>query len=58
MKTIIGIILTILMYLLVTKCSITTIEIVGFLAVVGGIVTIIVSVIKKVRRDNELYRLL
>lgn len=58
MKAIIGIILTILMYLLVTKCSITTMEIVGFLAVVAGIVTIIISVIKKVRRDNELYRLL
>lgn len=58
MKTIIGIIITILTYLLVTKCSITTMEIVGFLAVVIGISTIIISVIKKVRRDNELYRLL
>ena len=58
MKNIIGIIITILFWLLVTKCTITTIEIVGFLAVVIGIVTIIISVIKKVRRDNELYRLL
>ena len=58
MKTIISIILTILFWLLVTKSTITTIEIVGFLAVIIGIFTIIISVIKKVRRDNELYRLL
>lgn len=58
MKTIIGTIISILWYLLVTKCSITTMEIVGFLAIVIGISTIIISVIKKVRRDNELYRLL
>lgn len=55
---IISIIITILMCLLVTKCSITTIEIIGFLAIVVGIVTIIISAIKKVRCDNELYRLL
>lgn len=58
MKTFIFSIITFLTYLLITKCSITTMEIVGFLAVVVGIITIIISVIKKVRRDNELYRLL
>ena len=58
MKNIIGIIITILFWLLVTKCTITTIEIVGFLAVVIGIFTIIISVIKKVRCHDELYRLL
>lgn len=58
MNTILSIIITILTYLLITKCSITTMEIVGFLAVVIGIITIIISIIKKVRRDNELYRLL
>jgi hypothetical protein len=58
MKTFIYSIITFLTYLLITNCSITTMEIVGFLAVVIGISTIIISVIKKVRRDNELYRLL
>lgn len=58
MNFVLSIIITILTYLLITKCSITTMEIVGFFAVVIGIITIIISVIKKVRRDNELYRLL
>jgi uncharacterized membrane protein HdeD (DUF308 family) len=58
MNTILSIIITILTCLLITKCSITTMEIVGFLAIVIGIITIIISIIKKVRRDNELYRLL
>jgi tetrahydromethanopterin S-methyltransferase subunit E len=56
MKTTLSFIITVLFYFLITKCSLFTIEIVGFTVVVTGLITIIISTIINVRNTNKLYR--